>query len=592
MSETPEETPGEKTPGEPSAEEIRAQLQRLERGRVFAGSERLLELLRYLVEESLAGRSAALREGGIGNAVYRREPPYDPRIDSTVRVEARRLRQKLGDYYKGEGQPDPVVIGLPLGRYVPEFKRAELSGAGATPAAADPSTFYSSSAGAVIAVVPFRALSRHPGDEEFADGLTDEVMFAFGRTDGLRLTSRGTTFQLKDRPMPLAALATELGVDAVLQGTVRREGDLLRISVELADASGYIAWTDRFDEPASDLLQLQERVATTLASRTRIDSSEMRAMRVGPKPETLKAHAKIYRARRLLDQQTPRSVLAALQIFEEVVGTAWPFARGYSGIADAYCDLYRLAAIGRDEARRKAQEAIRGALEQDPRSIEAHLASAKSALLLDWDAAAAIEILERAARLGENERSSRILGAALAAAGRWPEALRRFAEGRIGEPISNQQDIAEVLAHYHAQRLEELVQKAAAYESSRSPEVLHYLALAAHFTGESGLVERLLPRYGEPASDFPDLCFAAAEMAAWRGAPEAARRHLAEATGASAFARATLAAAVGEHDLALAALEETVSRRAWNALWIRTDSRFEALRGVPRFEALLPTLAT
>jgi hypothetical protein len=105
----------------PLPSDVRAQLERLQRSALFAGSARLLTLLRFVVEETLGGCGRSLKETVIGNAVYGREPPYDPQIDSTVRVEAARLRRKLKEYYAGEGRLDPVTICLPTGGYVPPF---------------------------------------------------------------------------------------------------------------------------------------------------------------------------------------------------------------------------------------------------------------------------------------------------------------------------------------------------------------------------------------------------------------------------------------------------------------------------------------
>src|ERR1700754_124042 len=94
---------------------IRKQIDRLQRSLVFAGSDRLMRFLQFVEDETLKGEGGSLKEAVIGNAVYGRDPPYDPRIDSTVRVEARRLRRKLDEYYEGEGRSDPVRISLPRG---------------------------------------------------------------------------------------------------------------------------------------------------------------------------------------------------------------------------------------------------------------------------------------------------------------------------------------------------------------------------------------------------------------------------------------------------------------------------------------------
>src|ERR1700744_2998381 len=101
----------------PSPSQVRAELERLKTSRAFAGSDRLYALLSFIVEETLAGRGNSLKESVIGNEIYGRTPGYDPRIDSAVRVEARRLRQKFDDYYADEGSGACLRIKIPTGQY-------------------------------------------------------------------------------------------------------------------------------------------------------------------------------------------------------------------------------------------------------------------------------------------------------------------------------------------------------------------------------------------------------------------------------------------------------------------------------------------
>lgn len=108
----------------PDAVAVEQQLERIAQHPIFSVSARMVTLLRFLCSETLKPDGVALKEATIGNALYQREPPYDPRIDCTVRVEARRLRRKLEAYYAAEGAADPVRIDLPVGGYVPRFSAA------------------------------------------------------------------------------------------------------------------------------------------------------------------------------------------------------------------------------------------------------------------------------------------------------------------------------------------------------------------------------------------------------------------------------------------------------------------------------------
>ncbi|TWB23687.1 TolB-like protein [Nitrospirillum amazonense] len=576
----------------PSPWAVREQIDRLRASPQFAGSERLLAFLHFIVEETLKDGGATLREAVIGNAVYGREPPYDPRIDSTVRVEARRLRRKLEDHYAGPGQSDPVVITLPTGGYVPHFALNTTPPAvetdAPTPLAEGPT--YTPGFGAAVAVMPLRALSRAPGDESFADGLTDELIYALGRAQGLRVTSRAVAFQAHDRGWTVPALARELGVDAVLQGTVRRQDGMLRVTVEVSNPKGFVIWSDRFDAPDHEHLRLQERIAATVLSRVRLDHSAMRAARVSPGPVALEGHARIYRARQLLDQQTPAALYEAQEIFQRVAEGAADFARGHSGVADCQCDLFRLGLVDHSEAKATAEAAVRRALEIDAHSVEALTARATVFAWLDRDAEAAEVDFARALRLGDHARATRLYGVFLTILGRHDEAEHLFREARAIEPFSVQQDIAEATSHYQARRHAQLI--AAGPQAGEAAEVLVCRALAHVFGGEPEGARALVGAIERASAKHPGLAYARAEIEAWLGEPERGWRLLATAdtVPATAFARATLAAALNDEVQGLAALNRAIDRRELSTVWLRTDSRFDAWRDRPAFQAVMDRL--
>ncbi|MBB6252018.1 hypothetical protein [Nitrospirillum iridis] len=578
----------------PSPWAVREQVDRLGASPRFAGSERLLAFLHFIVEETLAGRGATLKEAVIGNAVYGREPPYDPRIDSTVRVEARRLRRKLEDHYAGPGRQDPVIITLPTGGYVPLFTPAPIPTEPAEPdAEAGDGALFTQGFGAAVAVMPFRALNRDGDDESFADGLTDELIYALGRAQGMRVTSRSVAFQYKDRGWPVPTLARELGVDVVLQGTVRRQDGLLRVTVELSDPQGFVLWSDRIDAPDHERLRLQERIAATVLSRARLDNSGVRASRLSPGPVALEAHARIYRARQLMGQQTPRALREAQELFQRVASAAPDYARGHSGIADCQCDLFRLGMVDHATAEAVAKPAVRRALEIDPQSVEAHTSRATIAAWLDRDAVAAEADFGHALRLGGHARAARLYGVFLTIFERHEEAERLFREARAIEPFSAQQDIAEATCHYQARRFALLTgQLDAAGDDAMPAEVLVYRALSHVFAREPDAARALVGPVERATGTHRDLAYARAEIEAWLGAPERGWRLLAtaDAIPATAFARATLAAALNDEASGLAALERAIDRRELSTVWLPTDPRFDAWRGRPGFQALLDRL--
>jgi TolB-like protein len=254
---------------------VLAQFSRLQRSSTFGTSQRLVELLRFVIDETISGRSASLKESIIGLTVYERNPPYDPRIDSTVRVEARRLRRKLKEYYDGEGHCDPVIISLPTGRYVPSFSAAEI--VADYPEASAPGNeegFIADGRQAGLAVMPFHAIGGDLADERFADDLTDELTFAMTRTPRLKVTSLSTAFQYRDRPYSVPEVASSLGVDVVLQGSLRHGHDQIRVTIEVSNAGGFVMWSERFAASHHESIGLRDRIANAVL--TSIDFETLR----------------------------------------------------------------------------------------------------------------------------------------------------------------------------------------------------------------------------------------------------------------------------------------------------------------------------
>lgn len=243
--------------GLPSPEAVRTQLERL-RTEAFAGSGKLFAFLRFVVEEALEGRAATLKELVIGVELYGGVIDYDPRIDSTVRVEARRLRRKLDAHYAGSGRLDAVIVSIPTGSYAPCFRLrhwepavVDLPRAGTRPP--------------MLAVLPFTALCAQ--EAAFAAGVTDELIHAAERAVQFRVTPRAIMFQFREARYSLDEVAAHAGSDLILHGTIRQARDVRRVSVELSNRWGRVLWSDRIDIAGDDDLDAQERIAAEIVAR-------------------------------------------------------------------------------------------------------------------------------------------------------------------------------------------------------------------------------------------------------------------------------------------------------------------------------------
>jgi len=570
----------------PTADAIRSQLARLETSPEFAGSARLFAFLHFIVEETLANGGVGLKEVVIGNTIYGRDPPYDSRIDSTVRVEARRLRRKLVEFYRGSGESDPILITLPIGGYVPCFS-SRTPGTRSPAEPAEGEAIFRAGKGATLAILPFKPIPRQADLETFADGLTDELIFTMGQAEGIMVASRAAAFH--DEGRSTADIAQMLGANAVMLGSVRQVDRVLRVTIELSDVDGFVVWSDRFeaniDAPRGEF---QDKIARTLLSRARLDSSRMKEFAIEPGPRALRANAKIYKARSFLDLQTPASIAEARRLFAQVADGVPDYARGFSGLADCACDLFRLGVINRDQALADATDAVRRALSIDGRSVEANAALATIYAWLDRDPPKAAAAFEHVRSLGVSARANRLFGVFLTLFGQHEKARRLFREARELEPFSTQQDVAEAICHYQSRRYAMLTEDAASlWAASRSGEVLYFKALAHIFAEDLNGARACLSFSGRQCEGMPDYAFARAEVAAWLGDREAAEELRASpGERSTAFARATLSAALSDERAMLDCLEEAFDRGELSTAWMRSDPRFDRYRSGARFKLL------
>ena len=250
-----------------SEEAIRDEVSRILESSMFVQSDRLGRFLRFTVETTLAGKAETLKEYLIGTEVYERKPSYHPGEDSIVRSEARRLRHKLKEYYECDGKDDSVFIYYRPGSYVPAFQDQNTHSKNVT-AALDGRFIVGN--GIRIAVVPFLDASGGTSSNVYAQLITDELIHELVQTDGVRVSSASSVAPLVAKAMDMRSLARTLGVQIILEGTVRQDNNLLRITSRVVNAAdGFQIWSERVEtEPdLRSLPKVSGRIASSLVSR-------------------------------------------------------------------------------------------------------------------------------------------------------------------------------------------------------------------------------------------------------------------------------------------------------------------------------------
>jgi len=246
------------------------QLARILSSSGFASSTRLCRFLTHIVKRTLDGDLDSLKEFSIAMEVFDRTTDYDPNVDAIVRVEARRLRAKLKDYY--ENANDPVLIGLRPGSYVPTFRWLGTE--------AEPEQRQDMQPGrrSSIAVLPFVNMSPEPEQEYFCDGISEEIINSLTHVPRLDVIARTSAFQFKGVPIDIRDVGQRLGADLVIEGSVRKAGEQLRITAQAIEtASGHHLWSETFRRELKDVFAIQEEIACVVADLLRVHAPESRA---------------------------------------------------------------------------------------------------------------------------------------------------------------------------------------------------------------------------------------------------------------------------------------------------------------------------
>jgi TolB-like protein/Flp pilus assembly protein TadD len=402
--------------GEAQNRRFREALARVLSSSGFRQNERLSAFLRFLVERHLEGKDAELKESVIAVNVFGRKPDYDPKLDSIVRTEAIRLRAKLLDYYTGEGATDPVVIEVPKGGYRPAFRFTSSKRRHAARWIALIAALVLIAAGLAwrsvqarftpirIAVLPLENVSHDPANEYFADALTDEIISNLSIIDGLSVRSRTSSFAFKGKPRNIRDAAKQLDVAYILEGSVLRAPDQVRINAQLVRVEDdSTVWSRTFDRPISDVLAIQDEI-----SRGIVNSLRLQLGRGRRKYEiSVEAYDLYLRGRALASNASP-VVHDSIPYFEQATAKDPGFAPAYAALAAEYA--FRSTAFPENHppdelARMRA--AAEKALELDPLLAEAHAGLAMMyARDGQWEAAE--ESFRRAIALDPNRSKSYI----------------------------------------------------------------------------------------------------------------------------------------------------------------------------------------
>jgi TolB-like protein/Tfp pilus assembly protein PilF len=442
-----------------------------------------------------------------------------------------------------------------------------------------------------LAVLPLDNLSGDPGEEHFVDGMTEELITQLGGLQPARLgvIARTSTMKYKQTKKGIDEIGRELGVEYVVEGSVRRADGRVRISAQLIQVSDQThLWAQSYEHELSGILAVQSEVARAIAARIQIQLAPApRGRQAGTPPTTPEAYELYLKGRYYLNRANPHDHEKALEYFQQAVEEDPLYAAAYAGIADTYVFLALYHGLPRESAL-KARNAATKALELDPDLAGAHLSLAIIRVLNDWDWASAEAECRRAIELepGASE-AHRTYGWLLSLLGRHEQAIGDTRQGRDLDPLSSNANYDLAFALYVARRYDEAIaqmQKVLELDPKFSPA--HH-GLGHIYAAQSRYAEAL--RELAKAGGRPELM---AWVHALAGTQAKAHNALAEALGRKSAGTSTAVLSVvyallGEKDKAFECLEQGYQERDWNMICLRIGPPFDLLRSDPRFQDLL-----
>jgi TolB-like protein/DNA-binding winged helix-turn-helix (wHTH) protein/Flp pilus assembly protein TadD len=459
---------------------------------------------------------------------------------------------------------------------------------------------HASKPGQTLAVLPFENLSGDPARDYLADGLGEETIASLGQIDPAHVAVIGRTSVMvyKGTKKSLAEIGRELGVDYLVESSLRAEGTRLRITSKLIRVSDQTQiWTESYDREPSSLLGLQQELSTAIAGQIRLRlSPQRRDALTRRQTRNADAYDLYLRGRGFANQRTPATTARAIEYLQRAVALDPGYALAWAGLADAYSASPINSDADPRETAPRARDAAMKAVAADATLAEAQLSLAYVKWIVDWDWPAAIEGLQRAIALDAGHAFSHmVLGHVLSQSGRHAEAAAHVRRARELDPFNPMVHAISAQIAYQARDY------SAALEHARQAMALDNDFWIGHMTSAQALAA--LQRYDEALAALDR----ATRLSGGNSKPLSLKGYVLARTGRTQEARTVLGilesaaasryvpqyaialvhAGLGEHAAALAALDRAVTERDVHAIFLTVDPKWDDYRADPRFTALL-----
>jgi TolB-like protein/Tfp pilus assembly protein PilF len=449
-----------------------------------------------------------------------------------------------------------------------------------------------------VAVLPFVNESGDPEIEYLSDGVAESLLDALTRLPKLRVLAQSTVMRFRARLDEPLEVGRELGVSAVVTGRLRQRGESVRISCELVRvADGARLWGQRYERALADLAAVCDEIGAQLTEHLRGKAQRARKTVLRPLAAGTPAYQAYLRGRYLANRFTPDSMRSAVRQYDEAIALEPANALAWSGLADAWAILGETKAIAPADAFPRSKAAALRALELDAQEPEAHVSLGLVRGVWEWDWAGAESEFRRAIELAPGYAMAHTwYGYLLSGLGRPEEALGEMRLALELDPLSLITLSVGGAAHFYAKRYEEAV---ALHRRilDIDPEFMPARGDLARALEYSGRTTEAMEQYERAiqlaGASMQGVSAGLANALVVAGRTDEARAMLAELSRrrteryVSAWALASIHAGLGEKEDALHWLDRAFEERDSSLVWLKVHPRFDALRGEPRFEALL-----
>jgi Predicted integral membrane protein len=554
-----------------------------------------MELMRAL--ELSGNRAGALRHARVHTELLRETAGVEP--DRALRELAARMARRSEPSISREIPAVKLEGGRVMTVSRPHAAESPKS-AGSAGGAPEARPFGSS-----IAVLPFSSVSDSDTNAYFADGVSEELMYLLTRTPGLRVASRTSSFAYRDMKLDVREVARRLQCDWILEGSVRRAGDKLRIVAQLTDArNGYQVWSESFDRTSSDIFAIQGEIAGAIVDRlaptvgSALGVGSYAGLRRSPDPETYDLYLQ---ARFEWHCRTEESLRKSVELFEQVVARDPRYARAWAGLADAYAVIAFYDYLAPRVAFPRADSAARHAILLDPTLAAPYATLAYVENYYHWNWASAEQSFQRAIELEPtNSTAHQWYGSLLTGRGRFDEAERELRRAAELDPLSMIAHSTIGWALIFSSQIDRAIEQLQA-ALRLDPNFLmanYWMALAVEQAGTPAAAIPLLHRVLELSHGCTYRCSltlaALARVHAATNDIDGARAILhdlleRESAGVyvSSYDIGKIYLLLGDVPAALSRLERAFTDRAHSMALLRVDPQLRGLADNPRFRRLV-----